>query len=80
MALNKKSYLIKARPAFMLKGVLLRLRSLGVIFINHLILTQAELPFGGTKRSGYGRRLSKSGIDEFLNYKLIRISELSNPF
>jgi succinate-semialdehyde dehydrogenase / glutarate-semialdehyde dehydrogenase len=52
----------------------------GMVFINHPTWTQADLPFGGTKASGYGRELSELGIDEFVNKKLIRISELSDPF
>jgi len=52
----------------------------GMVFINHPTWTQADLPFGGTKGSGYGRELAELGIDEFVNKKLIRISELSDPF
>ncbi|MBK8568159.1 MAG: NAD-dependent succinate-semialdehyde dehydrogenase [Saprospiraceae bacterium] len=52
----------------------------GMVYINHPTWTQADLPFGGTKGSGYGRELSALGIEEFVNKKLIRISELSDPF
>jgi succinate-semialdehyde dehydrogenase/glutarate-semialdehyde dehydrogenase len=52
----------------------------GMVFINHPTWTQADLPFGGTKGSGYGRELSELGITEFVNKKLIRVSELDDPF
>ncbi|WP_339880988.1 NAD-dependent succinate-semialdehyde dehydrogenase [uncultured Algoriphagus sp.] len=52
----------------------------GMVFINHPTWTQADLPFGGTKQSGFGRELSELGIQEFVNKKLIRISALSDPF
>ncbi len=52
----------------------------GMVFINHPTWTQADLPFGGTKGSGYGRELSEIGIHEFVNKKLIRISGLSDRF
>ena len=51
----------------------------GMVFINHPTWTQADLPFGGTKGSGYGREMAQLGLDEFVNKKLIRISELSDP-
>ncbi len=52
----------------------------GMVFINHPTWTQADLPFGGTKGSGYGRELAELGITEFVNKKLIRVCELSDPF
>ncbi len=52
----------------------------GMVFINHPTWTQADLPFGGTKGSGYGREMAELGLGEFVNKKLIRISELSDPF
>jgi succinate-semialdehyde dehydrogenase / glutarate-semialdehyde dehydrogenase len=45
----------------------------GMVYVNGVGLDGAELPFGGVKRSGFGRELGRYGIEEFVNKKLIRI-------
>jgi succinate-semialdehyde dehydrogenase/glutarate-semialdehyde dehydrogenase len=45
----------------------------GMVYVNIVGADGAELPFGGTKRSGFGRELGRLGADEFVNKKLIRI-------
>ncbi len=43
----------------------------GMVFVNTVLYTLPELPFGGIKRSGYGREMSSLGLNAFVNEKLI---------
>ena len=51
----------------------------GMMFINNISWSDAELPFGGIKNSGYGRELGDMGIQEFVNKKLVRVASMDAP-
>jgi succinate-semialdehyde dehydrogenase / glutarate-semialdehyde dehydrogenase len=47
----------------------------GMVYINRMVESTPEIPFGGAKNSGYGRELSHFGIREFTNIKTVWIDE-----
>lgn len=54
--------------------------STGMVFVNHPTKVEADLPFGGIRRSGYGRELIGLGIKEFVNHKLIGVVDIDAHF
>ena len=44
-----------------------------MVFVNIVGADAAELPFGGVKRSGFGRELGRYATEEFVNRKMIRV-------
>jgi succinate-semialdehyde dehydrogenase/glutarate-semialdehyde dehydrogenase len=51
----------------------------GMVYINHPTWTAPEFPFGGVKRSGYGRELGDAGIQEFVDKKLVVTATFDAP-
>ena len=47
-----------------------------MMFVNYPTWTTADLPFAGTKNSGYGREMSSRGIQELVNKKLVRVASI----
>lgn len=50
----------------------------GMVFINQSAWTSAEVPFGGTKSSGFGRELGEFGFGEFVNQKMVNVAKVGS--
>lgn len=58
----------KEEQAFFIQGL-----EAGSVFINSMVASNAAMPFGGIKNSGYGRELAEEGLKEFCNVKAVVI-------
>ncbi len=47
-----------------------------MVYVNHPAWIYEDMPFGGIKKSGYGREMGPLGIQEFVNKKLFREPEI----
>lgn len=52
----------------------------GMVFINQPTKVEADVPFGGVKRSGYGHELIDLGLLEFVNQKVVAVSDIDGTF
>jgi succinate-semialdehyde dehydrogenase/glutarate-semialdehyde dehydrogenase len=54
--------------------------STGMVYVNHPTAVKADLPFGGVRNSGYGRELLDLGLKEFVNHKLVAVTDIDGNF
>ncbi|SMF13664.1 NAD-dependent succinate-semialdehyde dehydrogenase [Desulfovibrio gilichinskyi] len=54
--------------------------STGMVFVNHPTVVKADIPFGGIRNSGYGRELLDLGIKEFVNHKVVGVTDIDGDF
>jgi succinate-semialdehyde dehydrogenase/glutarate-semialdehyde dehydrogenase len=54
--------------------------STGMVFVNHPTMVKADIPFGGVRNSGFGRELLDLGIKEFVNQKVVGVTNIDGAF